>query len=95
MDEAFARCNRGREEIENGIAARLFRVVAGWQEHAVGDGMTQDLLGAERHSARPVGENEARQGEATQEQRSPRKSRDLLNTARASTGLRRAARVAG
>jgi len=41
MDEHVPVVTETVKKIEDGIPARLFRVVAGWQEHAVSDGMTQ------------------------------------------------------
>jgi hypothetical protein len=40
MDEHLLVVTEAVKKIEDGIAAHLFRVVAGWQEYAVSDGMT-------------------------------------------------------
>jgi len=40
MDEHLLVVTEAVKKIEDGIPARLFRVVARWQEHAVSDRMT-------------------------------------------------------
>jgi hypothetical protein len=43
MDEHLLVVTEAVKKVKDGIAARLFCVVAGWQEYAVSDGMPQDF----------------------------------------------------
>jgi hypothetical protein len=73
MDEHLLVVTEAVKKIKDGIAARLFRVVAAGQEYAVSDGMTQDFARYGKTFGPAGGENGAMQGEANQEQHSPSK----------------------
>src|SRR6266404_3344015 len=86
MDEHLLVVPEAVEKIEDGIPARLFRVVAGWQEYAVSDGMTQYFARC-GETFRPAGrKNGAMQGEATQKHRSPSKKPGFIHTVRPRRG---------
>jgi hypothetical protein len=59
MDEHLLVVTEAVKKIEDGVAARLFRVVAGWQEYAVSDGMTQNFARCGKTFGSAGGENGA------------------------------------
>jgi hypothetical protein len=65
MDEHLLVITEAVKKIEDGIAAGFFRVVAGWKENAVSDGMTEDFAGYGKAFGPASGENGAWQGEKT------------------------------
>src|SRR2546430_16888381 len=86
MDEHLLVVTEAVKKVEDRIAARLFRIVAGWQEYAVSDGMTQDFARCGKTFGPAGGENGAMQGEATQEQRSPSKEPGVIHTSKPRRG---------
>jgi hypothetical protein len=82
MDEHLLVVTETVKKIEDRIAARLFRVVAGWQEYAVSDGVPQGFARCGKTFGPPGGENGAMQGEAAQEQQDPSKEPRFIHTAR-------------
>ena len=66
MDEHLLVVTEAVKKIEDGIPARLFRVVARWQQHAVSDGMTQYFASCGKTFCPASCENGVMPGEATQ-----------------------------
>jgi|ERR1700674_354798 len=68
------------KKIENGIAARLFRVVAGRQKDAVSDGVAEDFAGSGKTFGADGGAKGLRSGEAAEEQNSRCDAAEIIHS---------------